>query len=89
MIVFELLGKSLLDLIEAYNCRGLPIAVVKKIAKEVLIGLDYLHNECNIIHTDLKPENIMMTRCQFQRITAAVSSSTQTHSIPNTNTRTT
>lgn len=24
-------------------------------------GLDYLHTKCKIIHTDIKPENILMT----------------------------
>ena len=24
------------------------------------MGLDYLHRICNIIHTDLKPENVML-----------------------------
>jgi serine/threonine-protein kinase SRPK3 len=26
----------------------------------VLIGLDYLHRKCRIIHTDLKPENVIV-----------------------------
>ncbi|KAK6829201.1 hypothetical protein RU639_003195 [Aspergillus parasiticus] len=26
----------------------------------ILHGLDYLHSECHIIHTDLKPDNIMV-----------------------------
>lgn len=26
---------------------------------QVLMGLEYLHNDCHIIHTDIKPENIM------------------------------
>jgi serine/threonine-protein kinase SRPK3 len=25
-----------------------------------LLGLDYLHRECGIIHTDLKPENVLI-----------------------------
>lgn len=28
--------------------------------KQVLQGLDYLHTKCNIIHTDIKPENILL-----------------------------
>lgn len=28
---------------------------------KVLQGLDYLHTKCKIIHTDIKPENILMT----------------------------
>ena len=26
----------------------------------MLEGLDYLHTKCKIIHTDIKPENILM-----------------------------
>lgn len=27
---------------------------------QVLEGLDYLHTKCSIIHTDIKPENILL-----------------------------
>ena len=27
----------------------------------MLEGLDYLHSKCQIIHTDIKPENILIT----------------------------
>ena len=59
-MVFEVLGENLLGLIKRYQHRGVPQPIVKQIAKQVLLGLDYLHNECRIIHTDLKPENVLI-----------------------------
>jgi serine/threonine-protein kinase SRPK3 len=59
-MVFEVLGENLLGLIKRYQHRGVPQHIVKQIAKQVLLGLDYLHNECRIIHTDLKPENVLI-----------------------------
>ncbi|KAE8809334.1 hypothetical protein D1007_14132 [Hordeum vulgare] len=59
-MVFEFLGDNLLILIKYTDCRGIPLAMVKEICRHVLIGLDYLHRELFIIHTDLKPENIFL-----------------------------
>ena len=35
----------------------MPIA--REITRQCLMGLDYMHRICNIIHTDLKPENVV------------------------------
>jgi len=59
-MVFEVLGKNLLWLIRKYKHRGIPVSLVKQIAKQVLLGLDYMHRVCGIIHTDLKPENVLL-----------------------------
>ncbi|KAK4684575.1 serine/threonine-protein kinase SRPK3, partial [Tremellales sp. Uapishka_1] len=59
-MVFEVLGENLLGLIKRYQHRGVPQHIVKQIAKQILLGLDYLHTECRIIHTDLKPENVLI-----------------------------
>ncbi|KAF7726972.1 serine/threonine protein kinase, CMGC group [Apophysomyces ossiformis] len=59
-MTFEVLGENLLSLIQRYDHRGLPIHLVKQISKQMLLGLDYLHRVCGIIHTDLKPENVLM-----------------------------
>ncbi|QKX60233.1 uncharacterized protein TRUGW13939_07376 [Talaromyces rugulosus] len=59
-MVFEVLGENLLGLIKRWNHRGIPMPLVRQITKQVLLGLDYLHRECGIIHTDLKPENVLI-----------------------------
>ena len=59
-MVFEVLGENLLTLIKRYQNRGIPRHLVKQITKQLLLALDYLHNECSIIHTDLKPENVLV-----------------------------
>ena len=45
-------------------------------ALQVLISLDYIHRKLGIIHTDLKPENVMLTatvREAKQRLPSAAS----------------
>jgi len=59
-MIFEVLGSNLLDLIKFYNYQGIPLPLVKAICKQVLIGLDYMHTRCEMIHTDLKPENVLL-----------------------------
>ncbi|XP_047224750.1 SRSF protein kinase 1a isoform X3 [Girardinichthys multiradiatus] len=60
-MVFEVLGHHLLKWIIKSNYQGLPLSCVKSIIRQVLQGLDYLHTKCQIIHTDIKPENILMS----------------------------
>lgn len=83
-MVFEVLGENLLTIIRRFDHRGIPIPVVKRLAKQILAGLDYMHRECGIIHTDMKPENVllcmdddkMMKRYGLARLAAPTSDST-------------
>ena len=36
----------------------MPLA--RRLARQCLIGLDYMHRMCKIIHTDFKPENVVI-----------------------------
>lgn len=60
-MVFEVMWKDLLFLMKKFGHHGLPVSLVKMISYQVLSGLELIHGKCQIIHTDLKPENFLMT----------------------------
>ena len=57
IFIYELMGLTLLDVMDMYD-NLIPINILKKITQNILKGLSYLHSN-DIIHCDLKPENIM------------------------------
>ncbi|EEB08721.2 CMGC/DYRK/DYRK2 protein kinase Ppk5 [Schizosaccharomyces japonicus yFS275] len=63
-IVTELLDDNLYEVLRAQDFEGLPLIVVKSIAIQVLRGLQLLDRK-QIIHCDLKPENLLL--CQPTR----------------------
>lgn len=63
-MVFEILGVNLLEIIKRYDYKGIPLPICRKMSRQVLLGLHYLHRYCGIIHTDLKPENVMICLSQ-------------------------
>ena len=71
-MVFEIVGVTLLELIKRYNYKGIPLPYIRIITKQILIGLDFLHRMCHIIHTDLKPENVLvcLTKDELKEIQA-------------------
>ena len=58
-MVMEVLGKNLLHTIKVNNYKGVRMTIVRRIIRQTLQGLESLHNKCKIIHTDIKPENIL------------------------------
>jgi serine/threonine-protein kinase SRPK3 len=60
-MVFELMSGSIYNIINSgkYDS-GLPLEVCKHIIYQILLATHALHNKINIIHTDIKPENILL-----------------------------
>ena len=61
-MVFEVLGHNLLKFIIRSEYQGMHLDNVRTIMRQVLEGLAYLHDECKIIHTDIKPENLLVVK---------------------------
>ncbi|KAM9855180.1 SRSF protein kinase 3 [Aulostomus maculatus] len=59
-LVLDLLGPDLRGWQLCFGNPGLSKIWVKQILTQVLQGLDYLHTQCQIIHTDIKPDNILL-----------------------------
>ena len=59
-MVFELLGDDLLALIQKHDYKGIPISTVQHITFQMCEAFAFLHEQCAIIHTDLKPENLLL-----------------------------
>jgi serine/threonine-protein kinase SRPK3 len=50
-LVTDVLGSTLLSLRDQLGGDGFPTRLVKKIASQCLLALDFLHGECEVIHT--------------------------------------
>ncbi|TDL23733.1 kinase-like protein [Rickenella mellea] len=59
-LVLEAMNLSVLDIYRSIP-GAMAIPLLKRISKHVLLALQYLHEECDIIHTDIKGDNILMT----------------------------
>ncbi|GAB7356018.1 hypothetical protein MBLNU459_g6639t1 [Dothideomycetes sp. NU459] len=60
-LVHDVLRETLEIYRRRFSSGRLPQPLAKAYIKILLVGLDYLHTRCNIVHTDLKLENILIT----------------------------
>lgn len=58
-ITFELLGVNLYDILKVRYFQGLPLANIRLIAQQLLQALAFLREQ-DVIHCDLKPENVLV-----------------------------
>ncbi|KAL9266269.1 Serine/threonine-protein kinase AFC2-like protein [Drosera capensis] len=66
-IVFEKLGPSLYDFLRKNNYRSFPIDFVREIGRQLLECVAFMH-EMHLIHTDLKPENVLLVSPEYIKI---------------------
>lgn len=78
-LVMQVIGDNMLALIRSYDYKGLGLKnkLLPVICRDILMGAQYMHEQCKIIHTDLKPENIL-----FERPTVSVLETMKKYKIP-------
>ncbi|PBK71470.1 kinase-like protein [Armillaria solidipes] len=59
-LVLEPLGLSIEELTRRTLPNKFPIPMCRQIIKQVLLGLDFLHRQCGIVHTELKLDNFLL-----------------------------
>ncbi|THV01492.1 kinase-like protein [Dendrothele bispora CBS 962.96] len=55
------LGPSLLEVCSRLESTCLPVPLVKRVTRQLLEALNILHGQCQIVHTDIKADNIMFS----------------------------
>lgn len=59
-IVYDVLREPIDDCMNKMPNQLFSSDKLRKLLPALLTGLDYMHSECHVVHTDLKPDNIMM-----------------------------
>lgn len=68
-LVFELLPFTLYDLLKYSRFKGVSLQLVSKFAGHLLRALDSLRaHDVDVIHCDLKPENVMLVKHDDHRV---------------------
>ncbi|KAI2706405.1 hypothetical protein DTO012A7_5177 [Penicillium roqueforti] len=60
-LVYEAMREPMSMFQKRFKNRIIPLPIAKAYIQLLLVGLQYLHAECKIVHTDLKLANILMT----------------------------
>ncbi|KAI0401759.1 serine kinase [Xylaria palmicola] len=67
-LVFKPMGPDMSHYRKLFSRARLPIPVAKKVTKELLMALAFLHDSCQVIHTDIKPQNILVETSEINEM---------------------
>ncbi|KAI1735516.1 kinase-like protein [Xylaria scruposa] len=69
-LVAKAMGPDLSKYRKLFPRRRIPVPIAKKISKQLLDALVFLHESCQVIHTDIKPQNILLETTEINEMFA-------------------
>jgi dual-specificity kinase len=78
-MVFELLSLSIFDFLKANKFTPFNISQIRALSRQLIQSVAFIHDELNLIHTDLKPENIMFVSEEYRKASHVVSLASNRH----------
>ncbi|EAN90089.1 putative protein kinase [Trypanosoma cruzi] len=60
-IVMERCGANLFEFLKSHDFRGFPMYQIQAVGRKILLALMLLHEQCHVVHGDIKPENVLLT----------------------------
>ncbi|KAJ3578958.1 hypothetical protein NPX13_g1607 [Xylaria arbuscula] len=69
-LVVKAMGPDLSKYRKLFPRKRIPVAIAKKISKQLLDALVFLHETCQVIHTDIKPQNILLETTEINEMFA-------------------
>lgn len=65
-LVFPKYDATLLQYLESNRHQPFTLAQIQQMIKQLLDGLQFLHEEMKLTHTDLKPENLLLENASYE-----------------------
>ncbi|KAG6032239.1 hypothetical protein E4U41_007279 [Claviceps citrina] len=59
-LVFPPMGPDITRYRRHFPKLRIPLPIMKHVSRQLLLALSYLHDTCQVIHTDIKPQNILI-----------------------------
>ncbi|GAB0137903.1 hypothetical protein EsDP_00006156 [Epichloe bromicola] len=67
-LVFQAMGPDMSRYRRLFPNLRIPLPLMKDISRQLLLALAYLHDECRVIHTDIKPQNILVHTASIRKM---------------------
>ncbi|POR39117.1 Uncharacterized protein TPAR_00676 [Tolypocladium paradoxum] len=67
-LVFKAMGPDMSTYRRLFPNLRIPLHLMKQISRQLLLSLSYLHDTCRVIHTDIKPQNILVETPAINRM---------------------